>query len=62
MKLCISLLIIFLCGVNTANNLTGLVEINPTYDHEWWKVWASLCGAILISAYVYIGSRPKGSK
>jgi len=31
-------LIPFFCGSVIVINLSGLVEVDPNYDYQWWKV------------------------
>jgi len=49
MKIAFTLFIIFVSGINFANNLSGLIEVNPAWQPAWWKVWLSLALAIIFS-------------
>lgn len=41
-------LVPFFCGSVVVMNLSGLVDINPNYEYEWWKVAAALVLFIIL--------------
>ena len=58
MKAC-ALFFIFAAGAGFANNLSGLIETNPTWEPAWWKLWLSLASAVYFSTMVYSDEREK---
>lgn len=46
------ILLIFVSGINFANNLSGLIETNLAYEPAWWKAWLSLLFAVIFSISV----------
>lgn len=41
----------FFAGFVAAMNLVGLVETNPNYDHQWWKVGVAVIVAV-VAAFI----------
>ena len=41
-------LVPFFCGSIVVMNLTGLVQVNHNYEHEWWKVALALMFFIVV--------------
>jgi len=47
------LFLVFLSGVNVANNVGRLVEINPNYNAAWWKVGFALVLAVTFGVWAW---------
>lgn len=43
------LFMIFVCGGNVANNLSGLIHVNPHYECAWWKIFLSVVASVLFA-------------
>lgn len=45
--------LIFCSGINFANNLSGLIEINTEFEPSWWAVGLSLFFAVVCSMLTF---------